>query len=449
MVKGDFQPLFLVMEFVPLNLAGVYRPLRFINYLAEKGEFPIVVTFEIDETVKKLYPNIDLDLNRLLHKNVTVYRVPLAIMKKESRFQSFLSIYFNLSDGYRKLWKKSLFNTLPGIFERHAIHQIIVTCPPFSGALLAYEISKKYNIDLYLDMRDAWSQLSMNPIGSRIHYFFKRNLERKVFSQAKKITTVTPQLKNAFIKNHPSIDSSKFELIFNGFDFKLPENLVVNFKGLNDSDSIHIGYSGSYYFDPIAYDQSQVKWWKRKGHRKFFYTPVKEDWSYRSPYYFLQSMYSFLKNNPQYKNRLYFHHIGEKYDWLEQMILNFDLRENCILHGYLTRSETKELQDSFDLLLATSELVEGAEHYCLPSKLFTYIQSQKPILGFVTDGIQKEFILKSNIGRVINPRALDTLEDDFKNVIMEGFSNKIDLVYLSNFDNERLSAEFRNVIEKN
>jgi len=101
------------------------------------------------------------------------------------------------------------------------------------------------------------------------------------------------------------------------------------------------------------------------------------------------------------------------------------------------------------LLLATSELVEGAEHYCLPSKLFTYIQSQKPILGFVTDGIQKEFILKSNIGSVINPRALDTLEDDFKNVIMEGFSNKIDLVYLSNFDNERLSAEFRNVIEKN
>lgn len=449
MVKGDFQPLFLVMEFVPLNLAGVYRPLRFINYLAEKGEFPIVVTFEIDETVKKLYPNIDLDLNRLLHKNVTVYRVPLAIMKKESRFQSFLSIYFNLSDGYRKLWKKNLFNILPGIFERHAIHQIIVTCPPFSGALLAYQISKRYNIDLYLDMRDAWSQLSMNPIGSRIHYFFKRNLERIVFSQAKKITTVTPQLKNAFIKNHPSIDSSKFELIFNGFDFKLPENLVVNFKGLNDSDSIHIGYSGSYYFDPIAYDQSQVKWWKRKGHRKFFYTPVKEDWSYRSPYYFLQSMSSFLKNNPQYKNRLYFHHIGEKYDWLEQMILNFDLRENCILHGYLTRSETKELQDSFDLLLATSELVEGAEHYCLPSKLFTYIQSQKPILGFVTDGIQKEFILKSNIGRVINPRALDTLEDDFKNVIMEGFSNKIDLVYLSNFENERLSAEFRNVIEKN
>lgn len=449
MVKGNFQPLFLVMEFVPLNLAGVYRPLRFINFLAEKGDFPIVVTFEIDETVKKLYPNIDLDLNRLLHKNVTVYRVPLAIIKIESRIQSFWNIYFNLSDGYRKLWKKNLFNTLPVIFERHAIHQIIVTCPPFSGALLAYQVSKKYNIDLYLDMRDAWSQLSMNPIGSRIHYFFKRELERKVFCHAKKITTVTPQLKNAFIKNHPRIDSSKFKLIFNGFDFKLPEKLVVNFKGLNASDSIHIGYSGSYYFDPIAYDQSKVKWWKRKGHRKFFYTPVKEDWSYRSPYYFLQSMSSFLKNNPQYKNRLYFHHIGEKYDWLEQMILNFDLQENCILHGYLTRSETKELQDSFDLLLATSELVEGAEHYCLPSKLFTYIQSQKPILGFVTDGIQKEFILKSNIGRVINPSAIDTLEQDFKNLLTEGFSNKIDLDYLSNFENERLSEEFRNVIEKN
>ena len=94
MVKGDFQPLFLVMEFIPLNLAGVYRPLRFINFLAEKGEYPIVISFEIDETVKKLYPNIDLELNKQLHKNVTVYRVPLSIITKENRIQSFLNIYY-------------------------------------------------------------------------------------------------------------------------------------------------------------------------------------------------------------------------------------------------------------------------------------------------------------------------------------------------------------------
>ena len=96
------------MEFIPLNLAGVYRPLRFINFLAEKGEYPIVISFEIDETVKKLYPNIDLELNKQLHKNVTVYRVPLSIITKENRIQSFLNIYFNLSDGYRKFWKKNL-----------------------------------------------------------------------------------------------------------------------------------------------------------------------------------------------------------------------------------------------------------------------------------------------------------------------------------------------------
>ncbi len=38
--------LFVVMEFVPLNLGGVFRPLRFVNGLKKNNINPVVVTFE-------------------------------------------------------------------------------------------------------------------------------------------------------------------------------------------------------------------------------------------------------------------------------------------------------------------------------------------------------------------------------------------------------------------
>ncbi|HMD00984.1 MAG TPA: glycosyltransferase, partial [Ferruginibacter sp.] len=266
----------------------MYRPLRFVNGLQANGVDPVVVSFAVDENLKKVINKFDYGLENELRKDVTVYRVPLEDMTKfyETKWKRFKNIYFNVTDNYLKAWRKNFYEQLPAILQKHKPDAVMVTCPPFSAAVLSYEISKKYSLPLILDMRDAWAKLSIGNLGSRLHYWYKKNLEKKVFKQAAAIITVTPQLKDIFVQTHPEIAAEKFKLIPNSFEGELREDLDVCYKGIRQTGACHFGYVGAYYYSPAARDIMMKAWWKRSGHRMLQYAPVKEDWLYRSPYFF-------------------------------------------------------------------------------------------------------------------------------------------------------------------
>jgi glycosyltransferase involved in cell wall biosynthesis len=176
-------------------------------------------------------------------------------------------------------------------------------------------------------------------------------------------------------------------------------------------------------------------WWRKKGHRIFQYAPVKEDWLYRSPYFFFKSLAALFIKRPELRSRIFFHHIGDTPEWLAPMAEELGVRENVILHGFQTHEKTLELQKSFDLLLGTSEKVIGNEHYCLPSKLFTYLHSGKPVVGFVTKGVQYDFIEKSGIGVTCDPDDNISGTEVIEKIIDEGFNGELNIDYLRQFAN--------------
>lgn len=426
--------LFVVMEFVPINNAGVYRPLRFINGLKKSGIDPVVVTFTVDENLKKIVNKFDFELENKLRKDITVYRIPIDDMTAyyRNKISKFWNIYFNITDNYFKAWRRNFNLQLPSIIKKHKPSLIIVTCPPFSAALLGMKISKKYGLPYILDMRDAWAELSMVPVGSRFHYIFKKRLQNKVFNQASYIITVTPQLKNIFKKSNPHVREDKFKLIFNTPEFPI-ERGRVSYEGILRKGICNVGYIGSFYYSPAARKIMLTSWWKRKGHRIFQFTPMKEDWRYRSPFFFFKTLKKVLERHPEWKDKLFFHHIGEIPGWLKEMILSFELQNNIILHGFKSYKNTISMQNKFDVLLTTSEKVINNPHYCLPSKLFTYIASQKPILGFVTEGIQADFIVNSGAGIVFDPDDEETGVKKFETFITDGYESSLNTNYLDKF----------------
>ena len=440
--------LFVVMEFVPLNLGGVFRPLRFVNGLKKNNINPVVVTFEDNANLRKVQSRFDYDLMDKLDKNIPVYRIPLDDMDKYSktRIARFKNTYFNTTDNYFKAWKRNLFSQLPEIIEKHQPAAVFVTCPPFSGAELGSFISKKFKLPLILDMRDAWANLSMVPLGSYLHYIYKKNKEYQVFKQATAIITVTPQLQKDFRNTHPKIAPEKFHLIFNGFEFELPESLSVRSGSIAEKGIIKIGYTGSFYYSPAGREMMLKPWWKKRGHRILQYTPVKEDWLYRSPYFFLKSLAVLFSKRPDFRNRIFFHLIGDTPEWLESMADELGVRENMILHGFQTHQKVLELQDSFDLFLATSEKVIGNDHYCLPSKLFTYVRSGKPVLGFVTKGIQFDFIEQSRLGLTSDPDDVTAGSQMIEKIVEGGYCEKLNIPYLRQFSNSIAINELTDIV---
>jgi hypothetical protein len=296
-------------------------------------------------------------------------------------------------------------------------------------------------------MRDAWSQLG-SPSGTYLQYLRKEGAERDALSQASAVITVTPRLKAMFEETHTKIPLDKFNLIYNGYDFELPASLPVSFEGITENGTLNIGYVGEFYYSPDLRQQMLLPWWRRSGHRKLQYTPVKEDWLYRSPYFFFKALAALFERRPEWRSRIFFHHIGATPDWLLPMAEEMGLKDNVVPHGFQILEKTLELQRSFDLLLATSEKVIGNEHYCLPSKLFTYLRSGKPLLGFMTPGIQHEFISRSGIGPICAPDDTDNSSVIMERLFTEGYRRELNIEYLRQFSNTVATGQLIDLTRK-
>lgn len=438
--------LFLLAEFPPVNTTGAFRSYKFVNQLIDLGIQPIILT--LDENDSSTYFNAKIDyevLNGLDHR-VTIYRVNISNLKKarlHSKLASFLQIYFSIKDPLSGMIKKSILDVLPEIFEKHHPEKVYVSLPPFSMGELGIFISKKYRIPLVSDMRDLWAYWGSDPHQSYFHFLLKKRLERKLFNCSSKIVGVTPQLNRIFSASHPQINNKKFVTIFNGFEQELDiEHLPSHRKNL-----IKIGYTGSFYYNERVHEITQKVWYQRSGLKKFYYYPKNENWLYRSPYFFLKSLHQLFIDKPYLKDKIEFHFIGREPEWLKKMIVEFQLEKNYFPYGFKSKHEVAAIQNTFDVFLCTSEKVINEEHYCLPSKMFDYINLGKPILGFVTDGIQKDFIIKSKLGIVCNPDDVylgaKTIEELFNYT-----GSNLNIDYLREFQIGKLSSQL-SIILKN
>ena len=178
------------------------------------------------------------------------------------------------------------------------------------------------------------------------------------------------------------------------------------------------------------------------------YVPIKEDWLYRSPYFFLKAISQLFLTFPRFQKIISIEFIGHAPQWLSEMIDEFDLKNFVKMHGVVTHQESLSLQNNFDLLLATSERVINGEHYSLPSKIFDYIRLGKPILGFVTPGIQKDFIERSGLGVICDPDNSRETTEKLNALIEKGMVFCPNKEYIVSFHRKTLTESLANEIKK-
>ena len=171
---------------------------------------------------------------------------------------------------------------------------------------------------------------------------------------------------------------------------------------------ITIGYVGSFYFSPEARIQMLKPWWKKRGHRMLQYIPQKQDWLYRSPYFFFKALQYIKKLDPVSAGRIQVKFVGKANPWLEEMIAEAGLEDQVHLCGVKPHSEALEFQKECDMLLITSAKRIGGKDYSIAGKTFEYIQAQKPILAFASPGAQKELLEQTGMALICDP---DQTED--------------------------------------
>lgn len=433
--------LFIVYEFPPLNSGGSHRPFRFAKYLPQFGINPVIVTTEVEND------KLDNSLLKELDSNIKVIRTP---QEKPSKYDAFLSKnYINILDTDAKRWKTYLYPAIEQLVKEIKFDALYVTAPPFSVANLGVEISKKYNLPLILDMRDHWSHWNITPFTSYLHYRAILKTENNWFKNAAAVLAVSKEMVDDFKSIHADVESSKFYTVRNSFPKEidnLPETIKI--RKATEENPLKIGYVGSFYYNPYQRELIFKPWWKKKPYQWFQYSPRKEDWLYRSPYFFFKTLQELFNRHPELKKLIQVEFIGSKPFWLEEMIKEFNLSAQVSLKGFLPHKESLAFQQECDALLGTSMKVIGGRDYCIAGKSYEYIAQKKPILAFVTEGSQKDFFEESGMAVIFDADNTAENVEKLKNFILGKTVLNPNKEFMKKINSKFTTQQLANIIQK-
>lgn len=433
--------LFIALEFAPVQTTGAFRSIKFVKYLRQFGIEPVVVTIEPSEGSKifsgpinpKLLEDIP-DATEIIHLTAT------GKMFSAHKTMRALRLWTSFNDGYYRRYRDSLQSAIDRALASGPVHAVYASLPPFGAGMLALDASRRMSVPMLIDMRDAWSQVCIGPFPSYVHYLTTLAEEGKVLGSADRIVTVTPQLSAQFLRVQPKLKPEQMVVLPNGYDHAQAAPITASASSSSPSDeTFDVAYVGSYYYDP-RYAQS-VAWYRTPPHRWLHYKPSNYSWLHRSPEFFFRAWAKLKEIKPQIASRLRYHHIGSTPNWLKDMAARHGVQDACIFHGFVAFQQLPMILNDMDAFLCTAGKPEVGPDYCLASKTFDYLAYGKPLIGFVGEGAQRDFLAKCGLGKIATP---DTTEEGvalLEDVLTRKQCVQLDTGYLAQFDRELIAGQ--------
>lgn len=386
---------FVVDNFTPDLGAASFRFESIVKELADRGN---------KVTVLASYPNrIDLEnFKEFEYDNVEVHRINKKSLKESvlNRAVTYFKFFYEAIKLGKKIAKKSDI--------------VIATSPQLLVGVAGAIISRVNKKVFLIDIRDLWPDIVLdmgvmkkyNPV-----YLFLKVLEKYMYRQSKFLVYNSPGFYNYLISKY---DKEKMKLITNGIDdyilnyFKNKEIKIVK------KDKYKILYAGNI---GIAQD--------------------------------IKILVGLAE---RYRAKIEIIIIGKG---SQESTVRGLIKEKQITNIYLIpsvpRNELLEKYEEADILFLQLKDIKMFEK-TIPSKIFEYLASQKPII-YGVEGVAKT-ILKEEFNRKYYFKAND-IEDligTFENLIKDIEENnyvKPDLeVLINNYSREKLSMRYADKIEE-
>jgi glycosyltransferase involved in cell wall biosynthesis len=349
----------------PCGGVQVQRIVKFLRYLPE---------YDIESSLLTVKPishyNYDPDLVEQLPVNMPIYRSGSLDIFRIIRMFSFKkeNTAAGISNGYGLLrrWALSLnswiafpdsragwyrFAVMKGsrAIRREKPDIIMATAPPYTALLVAEKLARKFNIPFVADFRDPWTGYSdFNP-ATKWHRDKAGHYEKKIIHRAALVISTTETTTTNWRKQFPDQPAEKFVTITNGFD-------LADWVGLTDeSDALfkvaHVG--------------------------QLFYG--------RNVQYILDAWRMAAQSEPDLKEKGQLRFVGTLSREQKDKITAAQSEFNIVMTGEVTYQEAlQEMRSSSALLLLLA--ADDRESQRIPSKLFEYLASGRPIIAAVPDG---------------------------------------------------------------
>jgi len=423
--------LIITYYWPPAGGPGVQRWLKFVKYLPQFGVQPVVYCPENPN-----YPLVDDNLIKEVSGDVEIIKQPIfepyqwasIFSKKQTKTiasgiinakkQSFIEkmlLYirgnFFIPDA-RKFWVKPSVNYLEKYIKEHQINTIITTGPPHSVHLIGLQLQQQLNLKWIADFRDPWTtigyhqKLKLTATSAKKH----KQLEQQVLQSATEIIVTSPTTKSEF----QQITKQPITVITNGFDDVKVDKVVLD----NKFTIAHIGslLSG------------------------------------RDPKILWEVLAELITENSDFASDFELKLIGAVSDEVLESITTAGLQHNLNVVGYVSHQEAQLAQRQAQILLLI-EIDSEITKCIIPGKVFEYLQSNRPILGFGPENADfKSIITQTNTGKVF---GYDASEKVFlKQTILSWYKNYQDKnlqvfgMGIQNYHRKRLTRFLADILLK-
>jgi glycosyltransferase involved in cell wall biosynthesis len=224
----------------PSGGPGVQRVVKFSRYLPDYGIEPVVLTVD---PAKASYPLIDKSLETAVSERTRVIRTssfePLNLYRMLSsgrklpqpgfanegkpgtfaKCMRFIRGNFMVPDA-RKGWNSFAMTACRKLLREETFDAVMTTSPPHSTQLIGLALQQEFRIPWIADLRDPWTDIYYNHELYRLKPAINKDarLEKKVLESANTIMTVSQSLKSLLASKSPLINPNKIHIIPNGFD---------------------------------------------------------------------------------------------------------------------------------------------------------------------------------------------------------------------------------------
>lgn len=415
-VKASKKVLMIAYLFPPVGgsgAAGAQRAAKFAKYLPDFGWRPVILTINEDEYED--YCAIDRSLLKTVPADIQIIRTSVirwfsrmlnwrsrmrralalrgdnetviaGASSRESRtsdigsdpaspspaglqkYKDMITDLFEIPDGQAGWIVPAVRQGLKTI-RSEDIEAIMATGKPWSGLVIGATLSKLTGKPLFADFRDPWMTNPYRLSASASKNLGEAKLEESVVRQATVVIATTDELRDEFLTRFPSEPREKFVSLLNGFD---PE------------------------VTPQPVERSTL----REGvfqilHAGFIY-------GLRDPKTFLEGLHVAIQEEGIDRDRVQVTLLGSidlAYD-LDDALAELNLGNTVHAKGQVPFEEVGKALGHADLLL----LLQPGTKTQIPSKLFEYIASGKPILAVTPlDGGTARLVDREGFGLVASP----------------------------------------------
>lgn len=358
-----FKVLVISYYFPPMGLSGVQRVLKFVKYMRGNNWEPTIITtgnsgyFAHDPVLYQEAEKLNLRVIRteafdplsILSRYKTL-RMPREFIRK---FLSRVSKTIFIPDN-KINWSNKAYKVASKLMADEKFDIIFVSIPPFSTFSIAAKLSQKFDVSLFVDYRDLWTNNQFAFNLTPYHTYLHKKMEYKALKVADKIITVNRRIKENLLSTFKFLTFDDVVIIPHGYDVEDFESAVIEPK-LNSK--MRLTYSGIFY-------------------------------EFITPKYFLQAFKELTIERPDIAENIELHFLGylrkENYKIVKKLGLIPYVKD----HGYLDHRATISKLLSSDVLWFMLGKSKNSDSIT-PGKLFEYFGAKKPILASVPDGIAK------------------------------------------------------------